>query len=154
MMASASSTLAIVGLGKIAEFSNTAPPKVSLTSDRQELLAYASNQEATTTTTTTTEKFAIHFARAAVLSPNCIAVSWGFNDGIVVLYRRIKVSNLDYGWQAVWMLGPSQPVLDNMAANDLFHDDIDSPLLKVSDCLPLHVETGEEYDYQSLGRIG
>jgi hypothetical protein len=137
--ATTTTTAVVVGLGEIAEFSTSGEPHVSTTSDREELLAYAN----------ATQEYELHYVRATVLAPNCIAVSWGFMDGIVVLYRRIHFDNLDYGWKAVWMLGPSDQVLEDMSTREFFHDEKDhpgSPLLRISDCLPLQVETGEQYE--------
>jgi hypothetical protein len=150
-----------VGLGEIVEFGGSDTPisatrpasgklssssQIFYTSDRDELLEYAER----------THQFDLSSVRGTVLSQNCIAVSWGFLDGITVFYRRrMAMSNnndnfccddaVGVGWDAVWWLGPSGPVLESMTsdAQDLFHDDQEqpgSPLLKISDCVALHVE--------------
>ena len=131
----------VVGLGEIAEFNNdhtttNEPPKILTTSDRDELMGYAERSN----------EFHLHNVRGVVLSENCISISWGFLDGITIFYRRIQY-NTQYlngdGWEVIWMVGPSQPVLENMTGTgDLFHDDQDqpgSPLLRISDCIPLKV---------------
>ena len=125
----------VVGLGEIAEFTSNQYSRILSTSDREDLLAYTEN---------TPGAFALHNVRAAALSENCVAVSWGFIDGIVVIYRRIQFPGFD-GWEAVWMVGPALPVLEHMAASDVFHvnsEHPESPQLKVSGCIPLKVETG------------
>eukprot|EP00980_Cylindrotheca_fusiformis_P028121 scaffold22581_cov123-Cylindrotheca_fusiformis.AAC.18 len=146
-----STTLVVVGLGEIAEFSTSNEPRISKTSDREMLLAYAK----------ATDEYQLHYVRATSLAPNCIAVSWGFMDGIVVVYRRIAFDDLDYGWTVVWMLGPSDQVLEHMSTRDFYHDEKDhpvSPLLRVSECIPLKVETGEPYEpivlTLALARLG
>lgn len=146
-----SSTLVVVGLGEIAEFSTSDKPRISKTSDQQELLDYAD----------ATQEYDLHYVRGTVLAPHCIAVSWGFMDGIIVIYRRIQFDKLDYGWTAVWMLGPSDQVLENMSSRELFHDEQDhpgSPLLRISECIPLQVETGEQHEPTvltlALARLG
>ncbi|KAG7356314.1 hypothetical protein IV203_001000 [Nitzschia inconspicua] len=128
----------VVGLGKIAVF-DTDSYHVMTTSDHEELQGYAEKSN----------EFATHSVRGAVVSRNCIAISWGFLDGLTVFYRRVQVPNyLDgNGWEAVWTVGPSPPVLENMP--DLFHDDQDqpgSPLLRISDCVPLTVDVGQTND--------
>lgn len=153
------SMMVVVGLGKVAVFAstcgggnNSSDPdhegsRIFLTSDRDELVEYAQR----------TQEFALHNVRGTILSPTCIAISWGFMDGIIIFYRRIVIpprgsgargdegDGFD-GWEAVWMMGPSGSVLENMtdAAKDLFHDNEEqpgSPLLRISDCLVLPVET-------------
>jgi hypothetical protein len=129
----------VVGLGEIAEFNDNsnAPPRIVTTSDRMELMGYAESSN----------EFHLHNVRGTVLSENSISISWGFLDGITIFYRRIQY-NSQYlngdGWEVIWMVGPSQPVLENMTgAGDLFHDDQDqpgSPLLRISDCIPLKVQ--------------
>ena len=150
-----------VGLGEIAELGGSHTPisatrsasgkrssssQIFYTSDRDELLEYAER----------TQQFDLPSVRGTVLSQNCIAVSWGFLDGITVFYRRrmsMSSNNDNFccddaageGWDAIWWLGPSGPVLESMTsdAKDLFHDDQEqpgSPLLKISDCVALHVE--------------
>ena len=121
--------LVLVGLGMVAEFQADGTSNVLPTSDREELNNYAS-----------VNTFHLSHARAASVGPDCIAVSWGFPDGIVVFYRRIAFPDF-HGWEQVWMLGPSRAVLDAMT--DIFQDEdqLGSPLLRVSDMLPLLVES-------------
>ena len=150
----------VVGLGEIAEFggggnaptnnsTSSSSSRILQTSDRDELGGYAER----------TQQFDLSAVRGTILSQNCVAISWGFLDGITVFYRRKivlsknKTNNKDEddatahaeGWEAVWWVGPSGPVLDNLTSEgqDLFHDDAEqpgSPLLKISDCVALHVE--------------
>mmetsp|Transcript_22255 Transcript_22255/g.61985 ORF Transcript_22255/g.61985 Transcript_22255/m.61985 type:complete len:615 (+) Transcript_22255:188-2032(+) len=157
----ASLVFIVVGLGEIAEFGGglnsgaSSSSRILSTSDRGDLQAYAGN----------TQSFDLCAVRGTVVSPNCIVVSWSFADGISVVYRRRLVLSRDdenfaaEEWEAVWWLGASGPVLDNMTSNaqDLFLDDADlpsSPLLRVSDCLALHVEApkvpGEEEQAKPL----
>lgn len=140
----------VVGLGEIAVFDQS-ESYVTITSDRDELQGYAERSN----------EFELHAVRGAVISPNCIAVSWGFLDGIIVVYRRVQVPNYlqGHGWEAVWMFGPSASVLENLP--DLFHDDQDqpgSPLLRITDCVPLSVQVGasnglEEHEQQPTNRV-
>jgi hypothetical protein len=57
----------------------------------------------------TNKQFHLHSVRGVVLSKNCIAISWGFFDGITIFYRRVRI--LQYlngnGWEMVWMAGRS-----------------------------------------------
>jgi len=149
----------VVGLGEIGEFGGGAPSsssnpgssssssRILHTSDRDELLSYAEGLD------DKTQQFDLSAVRGTVLSQNCVAISWGFSDGIIVFYRRRIVlpndgndeSNTRKEWEAVWWVGPSGPVLKNItnSAQDFFHDDVEqpgSPLLKISDCIALHVE--------------
>eukprot|EP00934_Nitzschia_sp_Nitz4_P008152 Nitzschia sp. Nitz4//scaffold3_size479765//460000//466728//NITZ4_000193-RA/size479765-augustus-gene-1.589-mRNA-1//1//CDS//3329551037//8142//frame0 len=130
----------LVGLGLLAEFQPNQPSTVHRTSDRSALMDYAARYPG---------DFQLSYARACAISPNCIAVSWGFTDGLLGIYRRMAFppdgkDKYEVGWELMWMVGPSRPVLD--AIGDVFHDDPDhpgSPLLRVSQILPLRVETGD-----------
>ena len=146
----------IVGLGRIAEFpidGGGSPSRILTTSDRDDLLAYSiSNRDGMTKDDASasvwrSNMFRLEQVRAVSIGTNCLAVSWGFEDGLVVFYRRMELMGLSdneaMGWHAVWMLGPSQPVLEDMS--DVFQHDSEnsipgSPLMKVSDMIPLMVE--------------
>lgn len=128
-------SLIVVGLGVIFQMAPEAPSKPLPTSDRDDLLHYAQAHPG---------EFQLHNVRATAISPNCLAVSWGFLDGLIVIYRRIQYPEFE-GWEQLWMVGPSRPVLEAIA--DVFHDDEThprSPLLRVTDISPLRVETGDE----------
>ena len=125
----------VVGLGEIAEFGGTS--RILQTSDQDDLVDFARRSR----------QFDLSAVRGTILSHNCLAISWGFLDGITVVYRRkISVSNdaSTQGWEAVWWIGPSEPILENLAndGQDLYMDDAEqptSPLLKIVDCVGLHV---------------
>jgi hypothetical protein len=176
-------SLVVVGLGCIAEFpsgvgetNHSANPRILSTSDRDDLLTYATTtSNAAAASTTSSRLFRLEQVRASTVGPNCLAVSWGFEDGLVVFYRRLEMpcfpddtpdDGEDYlvGWQAVWMLGASRPVMENMA--DVFQQDDDdapgSPLLRVSDMLPFIVAAPKSDDSSrppfvatlAIGRLG
>ncbi|CAB9521534.1 member RAS oncogene family [Seminavis robusta] len=138
------STMCIVGLGVIAEYNNSEQPTTetendpdflmnahcSITSDRDDLLRYAGPRGG----------FDLSLTRAVSLGPNFLLVSWGFQDGVVVFYRRIFVDEQSpIAWEAVVFLGPSQAVLEH--SFDLFADEDgeegSTDLLRVTDMVPL-----------------
>jgi len=55
--------------------------------------------------------------RAAALGPNCVAISWGCRDGIVVLYRRSRSEKTGMRWDAVGCIEPNMAVVDSAAAS-------------------------------------
>ena len=127
----------VVGLGEIAEF-GSGSSEILQTSDQAELVDFAQR----------TRQFDLSAVRGTILSHNCLAISWGFLDGITVVYRRkILVGTNTQGWEAVWWIGPSEPILENLANEDLYMDDAEqptSPLLKIVECVGLHVQTPSE----------
>ena len=146
-----SSTLCIVGLGMMAEWNPRnhddeeegennmqMDSNCSITSDRLDLLRFAENKR----------DFDLSLVRAVSFGPNFLLVSWGFNDGVVVFYRRIALANnnnssLAIAWESVVFLGPSSAVLEHSL--DVFADDDDddsgSDLLRITDMVPLVVTT-------------
>jgi hypothetical protein len=148
--------LIVVGLGRIAEFHNSSS-SIQYTSDRDDLYDFC-NSKATT--------FHVEHVRAASLGPNCLAISWGFGDGIVVVYRRLEgfrrleFPDIQEGWEAVAMLSPTRAVIENMTgAGGECLDEKDfnaSPLLRVSDMIPLLVASPssmEDYTEHSSGVV-
>jgi hypothetical protein len=145
--------LVIVGLGLIAvlepdqdmdddddiedgELSNS---RILPTSDQQDLLDFAQQQQQDGASS----PWDLSHARAVAIGPTCIAVSWGFVDGLICFYKRIVTPELN-GWEQVWIMGPSQPVLESMMNDNMLHEDSDhvgSPLLIVADMIPLLVES-------------
>ena len=127
-------TVILVGLGEIV-ISESGNQTMFTTSDREALQQFALQ-----------ETFELHLARGAALSSDCLVISWGFADGLTVIYRLVQDCAI---WQSIWIMGPTQPVLESLSnsGTDLFHDTIDqpgSPLLKITCILPLQVETGVE----------
>ena len=107
------------------------------TSDQQDLLDFLQQQQQDGTTSS----WDLSHARAVAIGPTCIAVSWGFIDGLICFYKRIVTPQLD-GWEQVWIMGPSPPVLETMMTE--FQEETDhigSPLLVVADMIPLVVES-------------
>ena len=165
---SESEMFVVVGLGEIAEFGGSvtcmagietnesdelnSTSRVLCTSDREELLRYEKRMQ----------QFELCSVRGTVLSQNCIAVSWGFNDGITVFYRRQITTNSNGKkggcWEAFWWLRPSESVLESMTNNaqDLFLDNQEqpgSPLLCISDCVALHVDIPTKEPLEEEGSI-
>jgi len=150
----------VVGLGEIAEFGGSGTPvsdtrSTSDTHNGSSRILYTSDCDVLLEFAERTQQFDLSSVRGTILSQNCIAVSWGFLDGITVFYRRkmmtINNENLcsgsatGEGWEAIWWLGPSGPVLESITsdAQDMFHEfqeQLGTPSLKISDCVALHVE--------------
>ena len=148
-------TISIVGLGVIADWKTDTNDEnkqmasnLTTTSDREDLLAYAGPRG-----------FDLSLVRAVCFGPNCLLVSWGFSDGVVVFYRRIDLPDSSIAWEAVVFLGPSEKVLEH--SFDLFADD-ESPdgtagndLLRVTDMVPMVLTTpGLPAAALALSRLG
>jgi hypothetical protein len=136
-------TVAVVGLGVLAEFRNDATNTSSSgngrlrhTSDRLDLMEYVEGVGGV---------FRVAYARAATIGPNFLMVSWGLPDGLIVCYRRTVSkggSEADDGaWEAVAVLGPTETVLQNLG--DDFMEEEGSALIQITDLVPLVVEGGE-----------
>jgi hypothetical protein len=109
----------IVGYGKIAEFPALPSPsdpeqlngaKVALTSDRTALCQFIKDKKYDSLSD-------LRHTRAALIGPDCLVVSWGRGDGLVVVYRRVqqqkgskKVRILEVGWMAVAVIAPTDAV--------------------------------------------
>jgi len=135
-------SLVIVGLGLIAEFQPNKPSTILSTSDRRALMDYSRTHP---------DDFQVEYVRACGISPNCVAISWGFQDGFLGIYRRIQFPNDERcGWEQLWLVQPSAAVLD--ASRDVFEEEEDkttihhprSPLLRIVEMLPLRVITGDK----------
>lgn len=131
------STIAVVGLGLIVEFSsnNQNVGEIQYTSDREDLEEYAAATE-------NTMNFQVAYVRSATIGNNLLMISWGLSDGFVVFYRRIVAGDQGDGvrWEAVAVLGPSDAVTQNIG--DVFMEESGgSSLLRITDMAPLVVET-------------
>ena len=139
-------TSAVVGWGQIAEFHRVRDddregdegvdekeyeqrPTLSFTSDANLLLpsieaydaaalAGAGQQHRRSQKPPAEQRPDLRRVRAASLGPNCIAISWGCRDGIVVLYRRVRSKEVGMRWDAVACIEPSLDVVD-AAANGM-----------------------------------
>ena len=131
------SCIMITGLGHVVEvtrqgtLAQTGPVPV-VTSDRHDLWRWA-------------DHFSLTRVRAAHLGPNCIFISWGLPDGVMVVYRRLarrdesskkmattnqpkQGSRTKEGdapednvvWQAVAWIGPSPEVQAALLEDDVF----------------------------------
>lgn len=121
-------TYCIVGYGKIAAFpplpsSSSSPDpeqlnsgaKVTLTSDRDALCQFVRDKNHDSLSD-------LRHTRAALIGPDCLAVSWGRGDGFIVMYRRVqqqggankrgnkKEQILEVGWKAVAVVAPTDAV--------------------------------------------
>jgi Membrane protein involved in colicin uptake len=160
------SVCAIVGLGRVVEIPIMSPRPmethnnddneesivheqgmISETNDREALLEareYFSNPQSPMVP-------CVDLVRCAQLSENCIAVSWGMDDGIVVIYRRVKFDDGKFGWHSIAMVSPQEDVIDSvgdactmarivgssqMERRTFIHE---SGLLRVSEMIPLHL---------------
>jgi hypothetical protein len=140
------STLVIADLGVVGEFYNNqsgeeasaASAVWKLTSDYHDLQQYAAAQN---------QPYDLSLARAAMIGPNFVMISWGFMDGCTVFYRRIELpNNNNIAWEPVVYLGPSQQVLEHsfdLFAEEEDSEDIASALFRVTDICPLVVNTPE-----------
>jgi chemotaxis protein histidine kinase CheA len=169
------SVCVIVGLGRVLEIP-TSPihpsndegslherSMIAETNDREALLQaqeYYSNPHSPMVP-------CVDLVRCAQLSENCIAVSWGMEDGIVVIYRRVKFDDGRYGWHSIAMISPQQDVIDSvrnvcMMARVTGTSHIErkfayeSGLLRVSQIMPLHLAPSEMENNTVLvvGRLG
>ena len=123
------SCIVIVDLGTFVEFplksNGAANGQIQHTSDRQILLDFKNEQQA--------ETYSVAQARAALIGPNLLVVSWGFrNDGFVVFYRRMTTEG-DVVWDAVAVLGPTKEVQESLCDIFIEEGEGDSALLGVSD---------------------
>jgi hypothetical protein len=139
--------------------------RILSTSDQQDLLDFAQQQQQQQQedASSSSSTWELSHARAVAIGPTCIAVSWGFADGLICFYKRINIPELNHGWEQIWIMGPSPPVLQNMQNDNMFHNDdettdhVGSPLLLVADMIPLLVEsplvarnsTSEQQQFQS-----
>ncbi|GFH58809.1 kinetoplast-associated protein-like protein [Chaetoceros tenuissimus] len=58
----------------------------------------------------------INYVRCVQVSTNCIAVSWGMEDGIIVIYRKVQMPNSQkIEWHSVAIVTPLQPVVKEAA---------------------------------------
>ena len=130
--------VAVVGLGVLVEFQPDGSSKELFTSDREDLLSFSENHH-DSASAASSSSFQVAHVRAAMIGPNCMAVSWGFTDGFIVFYRRVVFPDFD-GWEQVWILGASGAILEGMT-DMLYEEDgyAGSPLLQVTDILPLMV---------------
>ncbi|EEC48697.1 predicted protein [Phaeodactylum tricornutum CCAP 1055/1] len=137
-------SVVVTGLGSIVELvldeSNEheldeEKGEVQYTSDRNELLEHFRQISATS--------YSAIYARASTVGPNFLVVSWGLEDGVVVCYRRVKLAGDQntHSWQACGMLSPTDAVQTHLG-DDVFVQD-ESASLRVSDIVPLIVETGK-----------
>jgi hypothetical protein len=133
----------IAGLGQLAQVPSedrpNAPPTLSSTSDRAGLEDYVHRHGLS---------FSTERARACMIGPFFLMVSWGLPDGIVICYRKVHRPDSSkqtmVGWQAVARVGPTKAVQSNLA--DIFNEEesngfASSPLLTPTDLVPLVVET-------------
>ena len=126
------STYCIVGYGKIAEFPSLPSPvnngqllngeaKVTLTSDRAALCQFVDEKSHDSLND-------LRHTRAALIGPDCLAVSWGRADGFIVIYRRAqqqsganrgkrKEEALEVGWMAVAVIAPTDAVVNEGVKN-------------------------------------
>lgn len=141
-----SSCLVVVGLGSLVEFQKRPPSSNTKggdddetgtpqhTSDRQHLIDYAS-------TRIHPKNWHASKARAALVGPNLLVLSWGL-DSTVMFYRRICSGEDDIiSWEAVAYFGATDAVKESLA--DVFLEEGSNdggPLLGVTDILPVALE--------------
>ena len=132
------SVVTITGLGEVVECGMQQRFARCFTSDRDDLIAFAAAHQSDL------PPFHPAYVRAALIGPNLLAVSWGLGDGVVVFYRRLAGDPAAcVVWQARACVGPSEAVRENLA--DVFAEEssMGSPLLQVSDLVPLVVSTDQ-----------
>ena len=130
------SLVIITGLGQVVEGFNASSPssgqqpkqqimEAQSTSDRHALLDHVQAHEMT---------FHSEYARASMVGPNILNVSWGLFDGLVMIYRRTKRSksnNDNFMWQSVATCAPTRHVLSSL--QDVL-DEMSSPCRDTGDC--------------------
>ena len=123
--------VAIVGIGQIVEFPvqpltppdnnptkpqrrhNSPPPSVMKTSDIDGLIDQYHNGNASSSILPS-----LTLVRSCQLSTNCIAISWGLDDGIIVVYRKVAMASrttkdgLDFAWHGMAIITPSEHVVE------------------------------------------
>lgn len=138
---------AVVGWGQIAEFHRVPKPleqveegvggsdedgyeqqpSFSFTSDADlllpSILAYERYQSPSGNNATDSQPD-LRRVRAAALGPNCLAISWGCRDGIVVLYRRSRSEKTGMRWDAVGCIEPNMAVVDAAASSSTVPPDV------------------------------
>lgn len=93
----------LVSLGVVCElYSETGQGTVMETSDRQALQEYVA-------ATSSLREYDVSQARAVVLGDGLLAVSWGFHDGLTVLYQ-----GYEHGWNSIAVISPTRAVSDNI----------------------------------------
>ena len=55
----------------------------------------------------------VDLVRCTQLSTNCIAISWGMQDGIIVIYRKVQLKDGKVEWHSVAMVTPLQKVVED-----------------------------------------
>jgi hypothetical protein len=101
----------VIDFGMIAEFNVSDPNNNSILStvdDRDALLLQKTHESLHSPLQVDKE-----FIRSCQLSPNCIAISWGFQDGVVVIYRKIQRSDgTIMGWKAIHLIRPLEDAIN------------------------------------------
>ena len=137
-----STVVVIAGLGRVVEIpTDGSSPGASgnswMTSDCRDLETHVRREG---------WHFEPEMARACLIGPYFMVISWGLPDGMIVCYRKTKrQGNKTPGWQNTACIGPTESVRSSLA--DMFseqHGLPTSPLLTVTDIVALVVETGSE----------
>lgn len=148
------SPILILDIGVIAELSPiTGKWEIRFTSDKSELERYLFQRR---------DDYHLCHARGTKITSNCFAVSWGWLDGIVVIYRRIQGFSEDIEWDAVALVTATGAVLSNLqSVEDVFlqQDDtgtLSSQLLRVTGTKSLVIETssGDNIVILAVSRLG
>ena len=115
--------LAIVGIGQIVEYnlsSSSSPSqpnenndeiRMMETSDRQQLIQQFNGNNSSAI------KPNLNVAKCCQISTNCIAICWGFDDGITVIYRKIQNPNRTFQWNSMAIITPSDNILHAASEN-------------------------------------
>ena len=135
--------------GSRSQPSSSSDPVIVETNDR-EMLLEAYNRYAQTPIPQTSEPH-MEFTRCVQLSTNCIAITWGFDDGVIVIYRRVQLNNRTFEWHHMACVTALSAVVNSVgrlctgaianrerkqpAPSAIFQ----SGLLRISDMAPLHL---------------
>jgi hypothetical protein len=139
--------------------------EVVQTNDRERLLsAYAQCEQYPMPLVPSME-----LTRCVQLSTNCIAISWGLDDGLIVVYRRVQLGNNGkLEWHQMALITALPQVVDAAGRSRTkissrggerggsVSEIYQSGLLRVSDMMPLHLgtpQTGHK-TILAIGRLG
>jgi len=146
--------LLVLDIGVIAELSpSTGKWQTRCTSDKSELERYLFQRRG---------DYHLCHARATKIGINCLAVSWGWSDGIIVIYRRIQGFSEEIEWDAVALVTPTGAVLSNLqSVEDVFlqQDEtgtLSSQMVRVTGTKSLLIEnpSGDKVATLAVSRLG
>eukprot|EP00979_Chaetoceros_neogracilis_P005051 scaffold864_cov246-Chaetoceros_neogracile.AAC.1 len=105
--------------------------------------------------------------RCTQVSTNCIAISWGMEDGIVVMYRKVQMKDGRVEWHSIAMVTPLEKTVMAAGKNSTMarivgeaainpRSTYESGLLRTTEVVALHLgssQTGHK-NFLAISRLG